>query len=143
MTTIRQVMSQKVLAVRPETTVEETIAFLTEHHVGGTPVTNDEGQLVGLVSELALIDVVFDSAVRNFPVSKYMKTDVYSVHPNEPVSRAAQLFALYDFRRLPVVENGKLIGILSRRDLMNHALETGQPFSDPLVDLVPSLAPIS
>src|SRR5262249_6223861 len=98
MTTIRQVMSPKVLAVRPETTVEETIAFLTKRHIGGAPVTNDEGELVGLVSELALIDVVFDPAVRNYPVSKYMKEDVYSVDPNEPVSRAAQLFALYDFR---------------------------------------------
>jgi CBS domain-containing protein len=143
MTTIRQIMSPEVFAVRPETTVEATIAFLTEHRLWGAPVTNEEGELVGIISELALIDVVFDGAVRNFPVSKYMTTDVYSVRPDDSLNRAAQLFALYDFRRLPVVEHGKLVGILSRRDLMNHALASGQQFSDPLVDLVPSLAPIS
>ena len=143
MTTIRQIMSREVLGVRPETTVEATIEFLTRQQMGGAPVTNDEGRLVGIVSELALIDVVFDSAVRHQPVSAYMATDVYSVSPDETLNRAAQLFALYDFRRLPVVENGKVVGILSRRDLMNSALTTNEPFSDPLVDLVPSLAPIS
>ena len=143
MTTIREIMSREVLAVRPETSVEATIEFLTEHHMGGAPVMNDQGQLVGIVSELALIDVVFDPAVRNFPVSTYMTTDVSNVDPEEPLNRAAQLFALYDFRRLPVVEKGKLVGILTRRDLMNHALTSNQSFSDPLVDLVPSLAPIS
>lgn len=143
MTTIRVIMSREVLAVHPETTVEATIEFLTKHHMSSAPVTDDEGRLVGTVSELALIDVIFDPAVRNQPVSAYMATDVYSVGPDETLNRAAQLLALYDFRQLPVVENGKLIGILSRRHLMNHALTTSEPFSDPLVDLVPSLAPIS
>lgn len=140
MTTIRQIMNQRVVAIGPDTTVTETIEFLTQHHIGGAPVVNDAGELIGMISELALIDVVFDEAVKYSPVSKFMTTELQVLHPHETLARAAQLFALYAFRRLPVVENDKLIGIVTRRDLMNFALQTGQVLTDPLVDLIPSLA---
>ena len=54
-----------------------------------------------------------------------------------------ELFALYSFRRLPVVEDGKLVGIVTRRDLMNHALRTNEVLTEPLLELIPSLAPLS
>jgi len=140
--TISEVMIQPVRAIRDDATVAEAIEFLTEHHIGGAPVVNGEGQLVGMISELALIDVVFDPAVKNFSVADYMTAEVHSVSPADALSRAAQLFTLYDFRRLPVVENGKLVGIFTRRDLMNHALSTSKVLTDPLVELFPSLAPV-
>jgi tRNA nucleotidyltransferase (CCA-adding enzyme) len=133
-------MSLKVAAVSSSATIGETIEFLTKNHIGGAPVTNDQGELIGMISELVLIDVVFDERVRNSPVSKFMTVELQVLHPEEPLSRAAQLFALYAFRRLPVVENGKLVGILTRRDLMNFVLRTGQLLADPLVELIPSLA---
>jgi CBS domain-containing protein len=136
-------MKQKVVAIQPETTVKETIRFLTQNHIGGSPVVNDEGELVGMISELALIDVVFDHKIKDAPVSKYMNTELHVVRPDESLTRAAQLFALYSFRRLPVVESGKLIGIITRRDLMNYSLQTDHAIEDPLVALIPSLAAIS
>jgi CBS domain-containing protein len=136
---IRQVMKRKVAAVTPDYTVAETIEFLTQNHIGGAPVINCNGELVGMISELALIDVVFDDAIKNAPISKFMTAELQVVHPDEPLSRAAQLFALYAFRRLPVVEMGKLIGIITRRDLMNYSLQTGQVLSDPLLEMIPSL----
>jgi len=136
-------MNPNVVAIRPETTVEETIDFLTHNHIGGSPVVDEKGRLVGMISELALIDVVFDESVKFAPVSKFMTADVQVVHPDESLTRAAQLFALYAFRRLPVVENGKLIGIITRRDLMNYSLRTDHVLADPLISLIPSLAPMS
>jgi CBS domain-containing protein len=136
-------MNPNVVAIRPETTVGETIEFLTQNHIGGSPVVNEEGKLVGMISELALIDVVFDLAIKSAPVSKYMNTELHVVRPDESLTRAAQLFALYSFRRLPVVENGKLIGIITRRDLMNYSLRADHAVEDPLAALIPSLAAIS
>ena len=143
MITIGQVMNTQVAAIGADATVAEAIEFLTQHHIVGAPVVDDEGRLVGDLPELALIDVVFDPDVKDAPVSKYMTVDVQSVGPDVPLSRAAKLFALYSFRRIPVVENGKLVGMLSPCDLMNYALRTGHLLTDPLVELIPSLAPIS
>jgi CBS domain-containing protein len=135
-------MNKDVVALRPETTVAEAVQFLTRHHIGGAPVVDDGGNLVGMVSELVLIDVVFEEAVRVAPISKYMTIELQVVQPDEPLMRAAQLFTLYSFRRLPVVENGKLIGIITRRDLMNYSLGTNHMLGDPLIALIPSLARI-
>jgi CBS domain-containing protein len=140
MSMIRDIMTKNVFAIRPETTLAEAVKFLTEHHVGGAPVTSESGELLGVVSELALLDVVFEEDVRQAHVAQYMEENVESVTPDEPLTRAAQLFALYAFRRLPVVEGGKLVGIVSRRDLMNHSLRTNELLTDPLLELVPALA---
>ena len=143
MTTIRQIMNERVPAIHPQETVAKAVEILTRHHTGGMPVVADDGAVVGMISELALIDLVFDAKVKDAPISKYMSSNVHAVHPDEPISRAAQLFALYSFRRVPVVEADKLIGIVTRRDLMNHALRTNEVLNEPLVDLIPSLAPMS
>ena len=136
-------MNKSVVGVRPDATVAEAIKVLTEQHIGGLPVVTSEGAIVGVISELALIDVVFDPTVKDALVADYMTAEVHTVHPNDPLSRAAQLFALYSFRRLPVVENGKLVGIVTRRDLMNYALRTNKLLADPLIELIPSLAPMT
>lgn len=140
MSVIRDIMTKNVFTVRPETTLAEAVKILTENHLGGVPVTSKEGELLGVISELALLDIVFEESARQAPVSEYMEEQVESVTPDEPLSRAAQLFALYAFRRLPVVEGNKLVGIVSRRDLMNHSLRTNLLLTDPLLELVPALA---
>ncbi len=141
MSTVGQVMNKSVASIRSDATVGEAIGFLTQHHTGAAPVVNHEGALIGMISELELLDVVFDPSLQDQPISRYMVTETQAVNPDVPLSRAAQLFALYAFRRLPVVENGKLVGILTRRDLMNHALRTTTLLADPLVELFSALGP--
>jgi CBS domain-containing protein len=136
-------MNDRVVSIRPDATVAEAIRILTEQHIGGAPVATNDGCVIGVISELALIDVVFDPEVQDAPVSDYMTHEVHVVHPDDPLSRAAQLFALYSFRRLPVVAQGKLVGVVTRRDLMNYALRTKALLTDPLLELIPSLSPIS
>ncbi len=143
MTAIRDIMSKEVVAVFPDTTLAEAVAVLTRHHIGVVPVVSADGNLVGVISELALIDVVFDAEARFTPISHYMTPEVQSVHPDEPLTKAAQLFALYSFRRLPVVENGKLVGVISCRDLMNHSLRSNELLTEPLLELIPELAPMT
>jgi tRNA nucleotidyltransferase (CCA-adding enzyme) len=143
MTLIREVMTTPAAGIRAEATLAEAIRFLTDHHIGGAPVVSEDNVIVGIISELALIDVVFDEAARSAPVSQYMTKEVQIAHPDEPLSKAAKLFALYSFRRLPVVENGKLLGVISRRDLMNYALRMNKTLREPLLELIPELAGMS
>jgi len=143
MTLIRDIMIKEVESIRPESTLSQAVAFLVRHHVGGAPVVDDCGQLVGEISEAALIDTLFNAELGNAPVSRYMTRDVQMVRPNDPLSHAARLFALYSFRRLPVVEDRKLVGIVSRRDLMSHALTSNEILVEPLEELFPALAQFS
>jgi CBS domain-containing protein len=136
-------MNRRVVGIAPEATLTEAVKILTELHIGGAPVVAADHSVIGIISELALIDVVFDANARNARVADHMTPEVHVVHPDDPLSRPAQLFALYSFRRLPVVEEGKLVGIVTRRDLMNYALQTGEMLTDPLIELIPSLAPMT
>jgi CBS domain-containing protein len=143
MRVVRDIMNKRVVSIRPDATLAEAIHILTQQHIGGAPVVTDEGAVVGVISELAMIDVVFDSDAKDALVKEYMTHEVHTVHPDDPLSRPAQLFALYSFRRLPVVENGKLVGVVTRRDLMNYALRSNELLTDPLIELIPSLAPMT
>src|SRR5262245_62075962 len=134
MTTVADIMNPRVITVDPRTTLAAAVDLFTENHVGGAPVVDGRGSVVGMISELQLLDVVFDRGVRNTPVSDYMTTDVEAVAPTDSLGRVAQLFALHAFRRLPVIDRGTLVGIVTRRDLMNHALATGECLTEPLVE---------
>ena len=96
-----------------------------------------------MISELQLLDVVFDAAAKDTAVSEYMTRDVVVASPSDPLSHAAKLFALYSFRRLPVVENDILVGMVTRRDLMNYALRSGELLTEPLIELMPELAQVT
>ena len=136
-------MNPRVVGIDPNATLAEAVRILTELHIGGAPVVAADGSVVGIISELALIDVVFDPNARNALIREHMTPEVHVIHPDDPLSRPAQLFALYSFRRLPVVDDGKLVGMVTRRDLMNYALRTGELLTDPLIELIPSLAPMT
>jgi CBS domain-containing protein len=143
MTSIGKIMNECVVKVHPETTLAEAVKLFGEHHVGGAPVVADDGSVVGMISELQLLDVVFDSVARDTAVSEYMTREVVTVSPTDPLSQAATLFALYSFRRLPVVEGKTLVGMVTRRDLMNYSLQSGEFLTEPLVELIPELAELS
>lgn len=131
MATVRQLMNRQLIAVGPETSVAHTIKFLANHNLGSAPVVNDNGDIVGTISELMLIDIVFNETITDVPVARYMTIGAHVVQPNDSLARAARLFALYDIQRVPVVEDGKLVGGLARCDLMNYVLRTGQSLADP------------
>lgn len=140
MTCVADIMNPRVISVDPNTTLAAAVDLFTEKHVGGAPVVDGRGRVVGMISEIQLLDVVFDREARDIPVSQYMETAIQAIEPMDSLARVAQLFALHAFRRLPVIDGGTLVGIITRRDLMNHALRTGEQLTEPLVEYFPELA---
>jgi CBS domain-containing protein len=139
MTQVREIMSKCAVTIRPETTLGEAAQLLAGHHVDGAPVITADRTLIGMISERQLLDIMFDIAIRSAPVSEFMTTDVQSVEPNESLVQVAQLLSLYSFRRIPVAESGKLLGVVTRRDLMGYTLRTESVLVDPLAELIPSV----
>lgn len=139
MPTIRKVMSDCAVAIRPDDTLADAVRVLCDHHLSGAPVVSASGEVVGFISETELMDVLFDEESRSAAVSAFMNRDIHVARPDDSISSAAAMFALYGVRRLPVVDRGALVGVVTRRDLLRYTLEGTPPVADPLMELIPSL----
>ena len=117
MTMVREIMSTSLWTLGPETTLGEAIELLAEHKCSGAPVVAD-GKLVGMISELELFDVLFDPTLRDAPVSEFMSKQVWTITDTDTLGHAAHMFALNGIRRLPVLRDGQLVGLISRRDVL-------------------------
>jgi CBS domain-containing protein len=137
MLTARQVMKRNVVSVSPEATVEETIRLLRQLDISGAPVVASDGMLVGIISDFALLGIVYEPEIRTAPVAELMTQDVLTVAEETPLNEIADLFIRHRIRRVPVVRDGRLVGVVSRPDLLNHVLEGEGELREPVAE-VPS-----
>jgi CBS domain-containing protein len=123
MLTAQQVMKRKVVSVPSNATVEETIRLLRQLDISGAPVVDEEGMLAGIISDFALLGIVYDPDIRTAQVAELMTRDVLTVTEETPLNEIADLFIRHRIRRVPVVREGRLVGVVSRPDLLEHMLE--------------------
>ena len=113
---ISDLMSFPVITVPPNTRMKKVASLLKEKGCTGFPVVED-GRLVGMISRRDFKRVKKESQLKA-PVKAFMKTDVKTIAPGKSPTEAARLMVKYDIGRLPVVDNEKIIGILTRTDTM-------------------------
>ena len=117
----RDIMTTDVATVTPTCTLYDAVELMLEKRVSGLPVLDDQRRLVGISSEFALLVLTYDKSASDDSVAKHMTRLVTSVEETDLLSDIADIFILNRFRRVPVTRNGKLVGIISRRDLMRAA----------------------
>ena len=151
----RDIMSTKVVTVSPSTSVRDVAGLMVEKHVSGLPVLNDNGTLVGMVSEGDLLRrpeigtekhrrrwVSFfsgvDSQAREFTkshalrASDVMTEQVIHVSEETPLGDVVALMEKHNIKRLPVLSDGELVGIVSRADLLRAlAARQAEPLPPP------------
>lgn len=111
----------KLVRLKPQMEVMAAINQLVKHHISGAPVVDENGKVVGMLSEMDCMEVGLIAAEETCvagPVSQFMKPNVVSVSPDDSLTQLAQLFLTRPFRRYPVMENGKLVGQISRSDVL-------------------------
>jgi len=114
----RDVMSRPVVSVDTATTVREAITILTEHGFAAVPVIDDVGHVVGIFSESDALRADTTATGREQPVTAAMVTPVEVVAPTADVATIAERMLIRRLRCVPVVAEGILIGVVSRRDLL-------------------------
>jgi CBS domain-containing protein len=124
MLTAGSIMTTDLVTVRPDASIEDAIETLLNQRISGLPVTDDDGHLVGVITEFALLAVTYDKRVKNHTVSQHMTREVITVDINDPVSRIADLCIVHRVRRVPVMRDGRLIGIIARRDVLRALVES-------------------
>ncbi|MDC0936131.1 CBS domain-containing protein [Pirellulales bacterium] len=125
MTTAREIMTENVTTIKRDCSIEDAISLLLEKQVSGLPVVDDFGHLVGIVTEYALLAIAYDQSVLQDSVELHMTTDVLSVGVDDPINTAADLCIAHRVRRLPVMDGDRLVGLISRRDVLT-AIHRGQ-----------------
>lgn len=116
---VREVMTQNVIKVAPEESVEVAARLLTRHNIGIVPVCDHRNKVCGLVTDR---DLVTRCMAANRPaaatkIKDVMTMQVASANPDMDVGVAAHLMGRLQVRRLPVVENGRLCGMVSLGDI--------------------------
>lgn len=152
---VAEIMTQKVISVTPETTIADTAQLLLQHRISGLPVVGPDGAVVGMVTEGDLLRRIETGTQRRHArwlefliapgrlareytnanarkVGEVMTEDVVSVTPRDSLPEVVQLMERRHVKRLPVIEAGRLVGIVSRADLVRALLQNlAQPSGEP------------
>jgi tRNA nucleotidyltransferase (CCA-adding enzyme) len=127
--TARDLMSSPVRTIRPETTISQAQSILFRYGHSGLSVVDTEGKLVGIISRRD-IDIALHHGFSHAPVKGYMTTKVKTITPETILPQIETLMVTYDIGRLPVLENGELVGIVTRTDVLRelHQADTEDKF---------------
>jgi len=138
---IRDVMTNQVIQISPEESVAVAARTLARYNIGALPVCGSNGQLCGVVTDRDLVTrcVASGRAAESTPVRDVMTGRVISAAPDMEIGVAAHLMGREQIRRLPVVEGGKLCGMVSLGDLANNQ-ETAPDAADALEDICSNIS---
>ena len=115
--------SQDVVTVRPEATVRELLALLAERNIGAVVVSSDGTALDGIVSERDVVRRLNeDEATLDHPVSSIMSAEVHTCERSQPVHDLMVAMTERRIRHVPVVEDGRLVGIVSIGDVVKSRM---------------------
>ena len=115
---VRDAMTENPRSIGASASVVEAARLMRDEHIGSLPITDDE-ELVGMITDRDITTRVVAEAAdpKMTSVGDVVSRDLISVEPDEDLEEAVQLMASHQVRRLPVVENGRLVGIVAQADI--------------------------
>jgi predicted transcriptional regulator len=122
---VREVMSTHLLCVRRDRPIPEVAALLVRNRISGVPVVDDNGHVLGIVSESDLQPLKEGVPDRPFRIAAdAMTTPVVSLNEGDTVTEAARILARHRIKRAPVLRDGVIVGMIARNDLLRPYLRT-------------------
>lgn len=143
---VRDLMESQIISIPETATYEEAARVLSQNKINGVLVLNESGKIIGIVSDKDLFRILYPFStsffenpelyldlesrehkiedVRQKPVSVFMTKNVHSIEPDVPIMRAGAIMLAKHVHRLPVIENGNLIGIITRSQIYGALLDS-------------------
>jgi CBS domain-containing protein len=129
MFTAKDLMTTNVISVKKRTPIYDAIRTMVENNITGVPVVNDDMTLAGIISEKDVLQLLYDCKdleKRDGGIGKvedFMTKDVVTFDKDENLLSICNCLMKRHFRRVPVLSDGKLAGIITRKDLIKYILE--------------------
>jgi CBS domain-containing protein len=123
----RDIMSTDVISVKKDDLIFDAVKLLVENNISGLPVVEDDMTLVGIFSEKDAVDLFYESEeAENKTVNDYMTEPAVHFEENIALVNICDFLVKNIFRRVPVTSEGKLVGIVSVKDVLNTVLQLRQ-----------------
>ena len=115
-------MTTNVVTTSKDMVLTDVIALLLRWQISALPVVDDDNHLIGIVSEIDLVNMTFDGNARDTTVEEVMTTEIVSFGPEAELAELVHSFSKNHLRRVPIVNGKKVVGIISRRDILREML---------------------
>ncbi|MEM2924651.1 MAG: CBS domain-containing protein [Methanocellales archaeon] len=124
---VREIMEKNVITINRGGSLKEALELMMAHKKGGLPVVDEENRIVGIISERDILYIVLPSLGHKL-VKDYMSKNIVTAPPALAIERAIKLMVGEGFRRLPIVSNGVLLGMVTASDILRY-FASGEVFS--------------
>ncbi len=120
----KEIMDTELVAVDPYDTIGRAMSLMVDHRLSSLPVVDKTGRVLGVISDRDVTDLIDNCATENERVVRYMSSDVAKIDEEHDWVNVADAFRSSNLHRLPVTHDGKLVGTITRHDLMHTVEET-------------------
>ena len=129
---VKEAMHRNVKTVRKDSTVQEAAKIMTKNRIGSLVVVSSAGELEGIATERDIMTNVVAEGLNSgeVTVEDIMTTEVITISPDSSLEEAANLMSKSKIKKLPVVENGEVIGIITASDLIRYEESLTESISD-------------
>ena len=114
---VKEIMSREVISISPKYSIKESVSVMTENGIGSLPIVDKEGKVVGIVTERDFA-LALAGSLTNETVGEIMIKDVITTTPGTPIESCSKIMVRNNLRRIPVVEEDKMIGIVTSTDIL-------------------------
>ncbi len=116
----KDIMMKEVITIGPDILLKKAIKKLLENKVSSMPVVDDTGKMVGIISCEDILNLAFDGYLNNTKVEMVMTKNVVYFKPDTNIEEIALAISRNHFHRVPIIENGRIVGIVSRTDIVKN-----------------------
>ena len=116
-------MKTNLITVKRDTPIYEAIRILVDCNITGLPVVNDDKTIAGIISEKDVLELLYENEDKPETVEQFMTEDVVTFDQDDSVADITDSFLKHHFRRVPILANGKLVGIISRKDIISYIIK--------------------
>jgi len=121
----RTIMTKDSVTIKKDSSIFDAMGLLVKHKISGLPVVNNAQELVGMITEKDIMQLLFildDAMAYHKKVGEYMTKDVVCFGLEDSIVDICKCFIQHPFRRVPILDNGKLAGVVARRDIVSVLL---------------------